>query len=120
MDPVREDRYLDRAYGVYIFAFRRACTVYYNIYYIRAACLAIYYTYTARSAIYNIRTARLAVYYIYTTRLAIYNICATCSAIYNICAARLAIYYNIYYIYTAFANIDTNTSKYLTTSFIYP
>ena len=46
MDPVREDRHLDRAYGVYI-SFGQARAAYYNVYYIRAA----------RSAVYNIRAA---------------------------------------------------------------
>ena len=36
--------------------FRQAHAVYYNVYYIRAARLAIYNIYTTRLTIYNIRT----------------------------------------------------------------
>src|SRR6266567_2839518 len=74
IDLVRKDRYLDRAYRVYISTFRRAYAVYYNVYYIHTTCLA---------AVYYICTARLAVYYIYTT--------------------YLVVYYNIYYIRAATA-----------------
>ena len=99
---------MDRAYRVYIFTFRQACAIYYNIYYIRTACLAIYYIYTACLAIYNI----------YTAYLAIYNIRIAYLAVYNIRAAYLAVYYYIYYIRAALAG--AGISKYLTTSFIYP
>ena len=91
---MRKDGYLDRAYGVRISTFRRAHAVYYNVYYIRTARLAVYYIRTARSAAYYIRTPRLAIYYIRTTRLAIYYIRA--------------------------APASAGASRYLTTSPIYP
>ena len=56
MDLVKKDRYLNRAYRVYIFTFGRAYAIYYNVYYIRATYLAIYYIYTACLAVYYIRT----------------------------------------------------------------
>ena len=34
IDLVKKNRYLDSAYRVYTFTFRRARTIYYNIYYI--------------------------------------------------------------------------------------
>ena len=128
MDLVRENRYLDKAYKVYISTFRQARAVYYNIYYIRTACLAVYYIYTACLviynictaclAIYNIRTACLAVFNIRTACLAVYDIRTACLAVYNIRAAYLAVYYYIYYICAAPAS--TGISRYLTTSPIYP
>ena len=54
MDLVRKDRYLNRAYRVYISTFRQAYAVYYNVYYI--------YT-THLTAVYYIRSAYLAIYY---------------------------------------------------------
>ena len=105
MDLARRDRDLDRAYRVYISTFRRAHTVYYNVYYIRTTCLAIYYIRTAYlTTIYYIHTTHLAIYYIRTARLAVYYIYT----------ARLVVYYNIYYIRAA-----TATSLYLTSP-IYP
>ena len=71
IDLAREDRYLDRAYRVYISTFRRARAVY--IYYIRAR-LAVYNIHTAYLAVYNTRTVRLAVYDIRTARLAVYYV----------------------------------------------
>ena len=127
MDLAREDRYLDKAYGVYISTFRQARAVYYNVYHICTACLAVYHIRTACLAIYDIRTACLAIYDICTACLAVYNIrtacsavydiCTACSAIYDIRAAHSAVYHYIYYVCAALAG--ASVSRYLTTSPIY-
>ena len=93
IDLAREDRYLDRAYRVYISTFRRARAVYIYVYYIRAARLAVYNIRTARLAVYDTRTIRLAVYNIRTVCLAVYDIYTVRLAIYNIYTTCLAVYY---------------------------
>ena len=59
MDLVRKDRHLDWAYRVYTPTFRRAYTIYYNVYYICTIYLAIYYIYIAYLAVSYIYTACL-------------------------------------------------------------
>src|SRR6266568_3178342 len=119
MDLTKKDSYLDWAYKVRTSTFGRAYAIYYNIYHIHTACLAVvYHIHTTYSAVSYICTAHLAtIYHIRTVRLAaVYHIRTAYSAtVYYIHTAHIA-HSAIYYICAASAG----ASRYSITSFIYP